>query len=162
MIINVQPEKTKCMLHQPGRNCPLDNKDADPNTFCEAYKQGDGYICNAIAMNDPVEDDLVIVCKSCTNKDGNMKVETKIDTTITRIELGGGSDSKIRLEIGKEDQQKINKWLNEILGNGEGIDTMYFPQLTYTFDVRGNIGSFFNVKEGITNKELDLTDIDKW
>lgn len=54
--ISIQPEKTKCPSRQQGRNCPLDNKDADPNTFCDAYKQGDGYICNAIAMNDPIED----------------------------------------------------------------------------------------------------------
>lgn len=57
MIINTQPDKTKCLSHQHGRNCPLDNKDADPNTFCEAYKQDDGYICNAIAKDDPVEDE---------------------------------------------------------------------------------------------------------
>ena len=91
-----------------------------------------------------------------------MKVETRIDDTIKKIELDGGSDSKIHIEIGKEDQQKINNWLSEILGNGEGIDTMYFPQLIYTFDARGNVGIIFTVKEGITNKILDLTDIDKW
>lgn len=57
MIINTQPEKTKCPSHQHDRNCPFDNKDVDPNTFCEAYKQGDGYICNAVAEKDPVEDE---------------------------------------------------------------------------------------------------------
>ena len=57
MIINTQPEKIKCLSYQLGRNCPLDNKDADPNTFCEAYKQGDGYICNVTAKDDPVEDE---------------------------------------------------------------------------------------------------------
>lgn len=49
-------EKTKCEFRQPGRNCPLDNKDADPTTFCEAYKQQDSYICNASAMEyDPID-----------------------------------------------------------------------------------------------------------
>lgn len=57
MIINTQPDKTKCLSRQQDHNCPLDNKDADPDTFCEAYKQGDGYICNAIAKDDPVEDE---------------------------------------------------------------------------------------------------------
>ena len=91
-----------------------------------------------------------------------MKIETKIDNPITKIELGGGSDSVVQLEIGKEDQQKINEWLNEILGNGVGIDTMYFPQLIYSFDTSGDIGITFTVKECITNKILDLTDISKW
>ena len=91
-----------------------------------------------------------------------MKVDTKINNAIKKIDLDGGSDSSIRVEIGIEDQQKINNWLNEILGNGEGIDTMYFPQLIYTFDAWGNIGITFTVKECITNKTLDLTDIDKW
>jgi hypothetical protein len=58
--ISVQLDKTKCTSHQHGRNCPLDNKDADPNTFCEAYKQGDGYMCNAIAKDDPVEDEYEV------------------------------------------------------------------------------------------------------
>lgn len=91
-----------------------------------------------------------------------MKIETRIDKIIKKIELGGGSDSKIIIEIGKEDQQKINNWLNDILGNGEGIDTMYFPQLTYILDAEGDIGTTFIVEERITNKVLDLTDIDKW
>lgn len=60
MTTNTQPEKTKCLSRQPGRNCPLDNKDANPNTFCEAYKQGDGYICNAIAKDDPIENEYDI------------------------------------------------------------------------------------------------------
>lgn len=55
MTINTRSDKIKCMSHQPGRNCPLDDKDADHNTFCEAHKQGDGYICNAVAKGDPVE-----------------------------------------------------------------------------------------------------------
>lgn len=91
-----------------------------------------------------------------------MKIETKIDNTIKKMDIGGGSDSKIHIEIGKEDQQKIDNWLNEILGNGEGIDTMYFPQLIYTFDARGSIGPTLEVKECITNKILDLTDVGKW
>lgn len=91
-----------------------------------------------------------------------MKVETRIDDAIKKIELCGGSDSKIHIEIGREDQQKINNWLTEISGNGEGIDTMYFPKLIYTFDASGNIGITFTIKECITNKVLDLTDIDKW
>ncbi len=91
-----------------------------------------------------------------------MKVETRIDDVIKKIELCGGSDSKIQLEIGKEDQQKINNWLTEILGNGEGIDTMYFPQLIYALDASGNIGNTFTIKECITNKVLELTDIDKF
>lgn len=45
----------KCLSRQSGRNCPLDNKDADFST-CEAYKQGDGYICNAAAKEDPIEE----------------------------------------------------------------------------------------------------------
>ncbi len=91
-----------------------------------------------------------------------MRVETRINEVIKKIELGGGNDSKIIIEIGKEDQQKINNWLNDILGNGEGIDTMHFPQLTYILDVSGDIGPIFIVKEHITNKMLDLTDIEKW
>lgn len=91
-----------------------------------------------------------------------MKVETRINENIKKIELCGGSDSKLIVEIGKEDQQKINNWLNDTLGNDEGIDTMRFPQLIYTFDAWGDIGPTFTVKECITNKILDLTDIDKW
>lgn len=50
-----------------------------------------------------------------------IKIETKATRATRKIELGGGSDSNIILEIGKDDQQKINEWLIEILGNGEGI-----------------------------------------
>ena len=57
--ISIQSEKTKCLSRQPGRNCPLDNNDADPNTFCESYKQGDGYMCN-VAKDDPIEDEYEV------------------------------------------------------------------------------------------------------
>lgn len=50
MTTNTQPEKTKCISRQLGCNCPLDNKDADPDTFCEAYMQGDGYIDKKAAI----------------------------------------------------------------------------------------------------------------
>lgn len=39
---------------------------------------------------------------------------------------------------------------------------MYFPQLKYIYKPSGNIGYSFVVKELITGKELDLTDIDKF
>lgn len=60
-------------------------------------------------------------------------------------------------EIDKEEQQKIEKWLKEIR-----VEDMYFPMLSYHFRPFGNIGIEVKVKEHITGKELDLTDIDKW
>lgn len=92
-----------------------------------------------------------------------MKSEIKFSKhTIDEIEICGGNDSKIDIVIGKNDQQKINKWLLDIRGNGEGIDTMHFPQLTYTVDATGDIGIIMIITEGITGKRLDLTDISKW
>ncbi len=59
-------------------------------------------------------------------------------------------------EIGEEEEKKIKKWLNEI--RVEDID---FPRLMYMF-IPGNIGTTAIVKELITDKELDVTDVSKW
>jgi len=57
MVVSKEERRNICEFRQPGRNCPLDNKDADPTTFCEAYKRQDSYICSASAMeNDPVDE----------------------------------------------------------------------------------------------------------
>lgn len=61
----MKSQKIKCQFRQSGHNYPLDDKDTDPITFCEAYKHGDGYICNAAAMENIICDP--ICCKSCTH-----------------------------------------------------------------------------------------------
>jgi hypothetical protein len=48
-------ERLICEFREKECNCPLENINADPNTFCKSYKEGDGYICNAAAMEDPSE-----------------------------------------------------------------------------------------------------------
>ena len=60
-------------------------------------------------------------------------------------------------EIDEEEQQKIEKWLREIR-----IEDMNFPILTYSFSPFGGIGIVVKVREHLTNKELDLTDENKW
>jgi hypothetical protein len=59
-------------------------------------------------------------------------------------------------EIDEKQHKKINLWLNEIQ-----IEDEYFPQITYTF-IPGAIGTVIIVKERVTNKELDITDMTKW
>ncbi len=56
-----------------------------------------------------------------------------------------------------DEKGKLNKWLEEIR-----IEDMNFPQLRYIYETPGDIGYSFIVKELITGKELDLTDIDKF
>lgn len=60
-------------------------------------------------------------------------------------------------EIDEEQQQKIEKWLSKIR-----IEDMNFPDLIYLFRPMSGIGLIVTVKERITNKELDLTDVSKW
>lgn len=59
-------------------------------------------------------------------------------------------------EIGEEEEKKIKKWLNEIR-----VEDINFPRLMYMFSP-GDIGMTAIVKELITNKELDVTDLSKW
>jgi len=56
-----------------------------------------------------------------------------------------------------DEKEKLNKWIEEIR-----IEDMYFPQLRYIYEIQGDIGYSFIIKELITGKELDLTDIDKF
>jgi len=55
------------------------------------------------------------------------------------------------------DEKKLNKWIKEIR-----IEDIYFPKLRYIYEVADGIGYSFIVKELITGKELDLTNIDKF
>lgn len=59
--------------------------------------------------------------------------------------------------LDNDEKEKLNKWIKEIR-----IEDMYFPKLRYIYEVTGGIGYSFIVKELITGKELDLTDIDKF
>lgn len=67
-------------------------------------------------------------------------------------------------EIDKEEQQKIDEWLREIRDQMDLANTEYmnFPALSYHFRPLGNIGIEVIVREHVTGKELDLTNIDKW
>jgi len=56
-----------------------------------------------------------------------------------------------------DEKEKLNKWIEEIR-----IEDMYFPQLRYIYETPGDLIYSFIVKELITGKELNLTDIDKF
>lgn len=69
---------------------------------------------------------------------------------------------EIEHTLSTEEQSKIKEWLREILGKGERIDTMHFPDLKYTYYVSGSLGYSFTVEERLTGNKLDLTDVDRF
>ncbi len=91
-----------------------------------------------------------------------MIIEITTNKIIEKVEVYKIIGENVEFKINKDDQLKIIKWLSEIRGNGEGIDTMHFPMLKYRYDVSGDVGYIFKIKELITGKELDLTNIDKF
>lgn len=91
-----------------------------------------------------------------------MKIEITTNEIIDKVEIQRKEKNIMILEIDSEEQLKIEKWLDEILGNGKDIDTMNFPILKYTYIAFGGLGYIFKVDELLTKKELDLTDINKF
>ncbi len=91
-----------------------------------------------------------------------MKIEITTNKIIDKIEIRRKEKNIMTVEIDSCEQSRIEKWLDEILGDGKDIDTMEFPILKYTYSASGELGYVFKVNELITKKELDLTDINKF